>query len=498
MLLPTNSRKYKPLQISYTYLGEHRDNLRFWQEGLRLSDAGFTKGTPIRIRQVPEMSCFIIEVDKDNPNMTVSGRKKGEDVTPIIDINNQELEKTFGDMRLLRASYFPGKIIAQAHPQEFNRIVAMSDLESNIASGVVTMGTLCVGGGICSTAIKEGSEAEGLRVESEWVVDIENKYLQSLLDNTPVASDRTTIVHGAMNDVEVDQLSPVNVLNMSLPCTGFSPAGIAKNRLENPEAHSTAGTAILKAIETIEKKMPPVIWNENVKDFASSASAALLGSRLRQLGYHVSVGVFGGEMGTLENRERSIMLATHPSLSLTLNTLKAVMQKEACVRDILEPITLDDPMWKTYSYLADKEVRDKAAGKGFARQLLTGDETLVGVLGAGYAKARSTEPFLQHPTNPELSRLFTPLEHARLMKIPHRLVQNLSKTVAHQVMGQSGSYALFTAIGQFMASELKQKLLHREKCFSGKPVNEPAIASTVQRNSEPEPEYRPGTMSMNF
>jgi len=457
VLLPIKNPRHRPLQISYTRLGQKNGVLRFWQEGLRLTDAGFEPGQSIRANPIPELSTLIIEAGEGGH--TVSGRKNRytEHRTPIIDINNRKLEETFGDARLLRTSYYKGKLVVQAHSQEMNRITALDDFKTNLRAGALSMGSICVGGGVCSTAIKNGAELEGARIESEWLIDIENKYLQSLLDNTSVASDRTTIIEGAIGDVEAERLSPVNVLNISLPCTGFSKSGRAKNRLLNPESHKTAGTAIIKTLEIIEKLMPPVIWNENVESFASSASADLMAGRLKELGYHVEVGVYGGEMGTLEDRKRSILVASHPSLSLSLESLVPMMDKEDCLNDVLETIPLDDSSWKPYDYLAAKELRDIAEGKGFRRQLLSGEEKYCGVLGAGYAKARSTEPFIQHPEKHNLSRLLTETEHARVMKNSPRLVANMSKKLAHEILGQSGSGALFTALGSWLIKESRRK-----------------------------------------
>lgn len=467
MLLPTNSRRYKPLQISYTTLGSRRENPRFWQEGLRLSAAGFTPGAQFRRVVVPEAGAMILEITRSGGQThTVSSRARGEeDPLPIIDINNQELGEAFDQGQLLRVCYYKDKIITQIHSHDLNRHLAIQDFWANLRAGTLTMATVCVGGGITTAATKDGLQAVGIRAESEWVLDMESKYLQSLMDNTQVANNETMIVQGMLGQVEVDQLVPVNVLNLTLPCTGASTAG--RNRLKNPESHKTAGTTVLKAMEIVEKLMPPVIINENVVAWASTASADLMAGRLLELGYHIDVRECGGEFGTLEDRRRSIMVATHPSLALDMATLVPVMKKEGRLADVLEDIPLDDPMWKPYSYLAEKEARDIANGKGYRRQLLTGEEEGCGVLGRGYNKARSTEPFIQHPTNPELSRLLTEKEHAAVMKIPPELVRNVSKTVAHEILGQSGSYALFHALGQWLGTAAQAKLGMRDSFGPG-------------------------------
>lgn len=120
----------------------------------------------------------------------------------------------------------------------------------------------------------------------------------------------------------------------------------------------------------------------------------------------------------------------------------------------MDDVPLDDPMWKPYSYLAEKEKRDIEAGKGFRRQLLTPDAPEIGTIGRGYSKARSTEPFILHPQDDQLSRLLTVAEHARAKTIPHHLVQGESATRAHEVLGQSVIHSAFAAVGSLIAKTL--------------------------------------------
>jgi len=116
------------------------------------------------------------------------------------------------------------------------------------------------------------------------------------------------------------------------------------------------------------------------------------------------------------------------------------------VADVLEDVPLDSDTWRSYSYLADKEIRDKEAGKGFKRCLVDGSESKVPTIRRLYHKAGSTDTYVKHPDGLR-SRLFTPIEHARLKGIPERLIAGLSNTVAHEVLGQSVCYPVFVALG---------------------------------------------------
>lgn len=96
-----------------------------------------------------------------------------------------------------------------------------------------------------------------------------------------------------------------------------------------------------------------------------------------------------------------------------------------------------------------------AQGKGFAMQIVTAFDTKCPTITKGYAKVRSTDPKLQHPSNPDLLRQFTAAEHARIKGIPERLVSGLSATLAHELLGQSICYEPFRAVGRLIGAALK-------------------------------------------
>src|SRR3546814_9440259 len=70
-------------------------------------------------------------------------------------------------------------------------------------------------------------------------------------------------------------------------------------------------------------------------------------------------------------------------------------------------------------------------------QIIQPDSTKIATLTRGYAKIRSTDPKLQHPTDPTLLRQITPVEHARIKGVPEKMIEGLGITIAHQMLGQS-------------------------------------------------------------
>jgi DNA (cytosine-5)-methyltransferase 1 len=177
---------------------------------------------------------------------------------------------------------------------------------------------------------------------------------------------------------------------------------------------------------------------------------------MRDFGYDVSERILEGKaFGAMENRKRMCAVAVTKGLSFNFEDLEMPEVIERKVSEILDPIAADDPVWSEMPYLKTKEVSDKAAGKSFARQELTGSETGVPTVTRGYQKRRSTDPMLVNPENPNLLRLFTPGEHARIKGVPEHLITGLSATRAHEVLGQGICYAPFFAVGKLIGKAIK-------------------------------------------
>lgn len=59
-----------------------------------------------------------------------------------------------------------------------------------------------------------------------------------------------------------------------------------------------------------------------------------------------------------------------------------------------------------------------------------------------------------HPENEALARIFTPLEHCRLKGIPAYMVEGVSDTTAHQILGQSVIYPAFVAVAKQLGTSI--------------------------------------------
>lgn len=445
------------LQHSYVSVTKQRNERRIWLQGLRLTQAGFDKGERYRVDY--DMDTHTIQLVKDpHGNRLVSGRKKMDGYDPIIDLCNAEITQITQGVTRVRVDLTHGQITITTHHFESKKAEREDRLKTHLQQGFITKGDLCVGIGMAAGALKQGFDEQGLKTRLEWVVDRERRYLQVACDNNLAISQDTVLFEATLEELEPSLLRPVDLVQVSLPCTGHSIAGKSKNKIKMAEQHSTDATAIFGLMRTIECCNPSIIVSENVREAQNSATYILLKGMLEQMGYKIHEIVLDNKKsGSFECRVRYWFVAVSDTITqIDLNNIPAFTRRYQQLSDLLESISDDDPMWSDNTYLKDKQERDKAAGKGFAnRQLVTGKDTVIGAVGKGYAKRRSTEPFIIRGDGKE--RLLTPVEHARVKSAPEKLVENIPMTLAHEGLGQGIDWNQGRGIAQLLAITLKER-----------------------------------------
>lgn len=194
---------------------------------------------------------------------------------------------------------------------------------------------------------------------------------------------------------------------------------------------------------------------ENVPEYADSASSQILRHQLRDMGYVTHEAILkGADYGCLEGRIRWCMVAVTKGLDFSFDEMAPKLTEVKVLGDYLDDIPPDSPKYTAMSYLKTKEARDAEKGNSFSMQFVTPESTKVPTIRKGYHKGGSTDPYLRHPTDPELSRKFTGAEHARIKEVPEHLVEGLSETQKHELLGQGIVYAPFNAVGKRLAEHL--------------------------------------------
>lgn len=453
-------------------IGNHRGAPRVWIEGQQAEVAGFAPGQKYDVEV--RGKTVVLAANKDGSRV-VSSKKAGERQNPVIDLNSKELLAVFDGMSAVRVVAREGEIFLLPLASEIKKQERFARLREKLESGEpLAMGSLSFGGGVLSSAIHSGLHQEGV----EGRLAFANEIREELLEHASRANDawdRKTIPLAApMQELAFDEramahLPKVEVMEMGLPCSGASRAGRSKRGLEHPEEHPEVGHLVVSALVILAKANPAIVVLENVPEYATSASASILRNQLRDLGYTTHEKTFNGrEWGALENRTRWCMVAASEGIPFSFDQLVPPAAAPKKLGAYLDNIAPDDPRWSRMQGLKDKEVRDAAAGKGFKMQIFDADSEKIGTITKGYAKVRSTDPKIAHPTDPDLLRQLTPAEHARVKGVPERLVEGLAATTAHEILGQGIIYHPFEALGKHIAATLRN--------WDGRPAKLPAAA----------------------
>ena len=448
------------MHVSIQNIGEHRNHLRVWLQGEKLNAAGFGHKATYTYskRQGAVVLTRVAGNEAGVEIREVSGRKKNEGITPIIDFNNQDTSDMFKGLTRVRVVYGKHKIQICPLASEIRARERLEAARKRMnANEPLRFGSLAHGGGVLTHALSKGFELEGLKKKLVFA----NEYREELVDHAMQAnsawSKDTIALEGPMQEYAYDewvlsQLGQVDVLEAGLPCSGASVAGRAKRGLVHPEAHPEVGHLVAAFITFIARVNPLMILLENVTQYQNTASMDILRNYLRDLGYDVYENVLtGAEFNEMEDRKRMGMVAVTRGVPFDWNDLVRPQKVERHLSEILEDLPDDHPSWSEMTGLKAKEIRDKEAGKSFAMQIFEGSDTRIATMTKDMTKNRSTDPKIRHPRNPNLLRVPTPGEHAAAKGIPKELVDGLPATTAHQILGQSINYAPFVATGRLMA-----------------------------------------------
>lgn len=447
-------------------IGESRARPRLWLEGYQLERAGVQIGTRYELTSplADRIELRPVTDDRAGTTFTVSYRRRNGNQRPVMDIRSDKLREVFAQSEKVRVAIRDGRIVITANHLEAKMAERSSRLLAKVRDGKpLAFGSAFHGIGVLDKALHAGFKKAGIATFLKVAIELESAYLSASMRNNPeLFTNDSVAVCSDIRDVDLSRNAPqLDAFACGIPCTGASKSGKAKNSLEFAEDHSTAGTLFFDFLDAVKCLNPAIVVGENVVPYKNTASMAVIRSVLDSLGYHVHENTLKGkDFGVLENRERLVFVAICKRLPQTFDwaSIAFAATRHATLGDALEPVAENSPRWKTYEYLETKAKSDKEAGKNFARQLLDADATSCGCCGRGYAKGRSTEPFLKHPTNPLLSRLFTPVEHARVKGIPESIIEGISETTAHEGLGQSVIFPKFEAVGYLIASALAKAL----------------------------------------
>lgn len=440
---------------------EHRGSPRFWTEGLAPLKSGFKPGSKFVVTR--HGSGVLLKLDEAGDRKVSKKEYAGGKEVPVIDINSAEALQPFKGCEVVRVLFGPGQVVITPVASEVRRQRRLQRLKSKVQEGApLKTAGIAAGGGVLSHAVHAGLKDAGVPAH----LAAHNEIREDLADHASEHNDAirpdTQMLNVPLQELAFDEevmrrVGEVDIVELGLPCSGASVAGRTKRSLGIPEEHPDVGHLVVGALAMLAKMNPVACIFENVPPYASTASAQLIRQQLRDMGYVTHEReLFGPDFGSLEARKRWCLVAVTKGIDFDFEALFPEPFAVQTLSEVMEPAEAVADRWSPMTGLKAKQERDIAAGKGFLMQVYTGTERMVNTLTKGIAKNRSTDPKFQHPDNPDLLRIPTAREHARCKGVPERLIEGLSQTTAHELLGQGIVYQPFRQVAKHLGLALKK------------------------------------------
>lgn len=447
-----------------TKIGQHRGRPRLWLQGRKASQGGFHPGCRFSVRQDEHRKMLILSLD-ENGGRVVSRKGEGDAQVPVIDINSAADLAVFQGIDKVRVVVQTMRIIILPAAVELAKLERLERLNARLASKqALRIGSLSHGGGILSHALHAGLKDAGVESELVFANEIRPELLEHAAKHNDAWTSETIALAAPLQELAfdawaMDHLPKVEMLEAGLPCSGASVSGRARRGTSMAEEHPDVGHLVVPFLAVIAKVQPAIVVLENVKQYLNTASMCILRNHLRDFGYVVHETVLqAADWNVLEHRERMCMVAVTMGLEFNFDLIERPERLTRRLGEILDEVGLDDERWSMMSGLKAKQERDKEKGNSFAMQIVNEQSTSCPTITKGYAKIRSTDPKLRHPSNPDLLRQFSVKEHARIKGVPERMVEGMTQTMGHELLGQSICYAPFKAVGVLLGETLNSPI----------------------------------------
>lgn len=414
------------------------------------------------VRLTATYSKHRIEVDVD-PNGKKSVQNTGRGL--LVELKDKATATALSGLDVVVVRFEANKLVISARRCDLEKVQRERSLVRNIASGCITMASLCSGIGYSAFKITEGLKKQGLRAQMAFSNDIDPLAMALQIEGNPIWNNRTNealAINADIRDLNYDQIPFVNFVEVAYPCQGQSKLSPVERRDLN---HPEVGTLFVPIINVLRSLNPAVILIENTEAFVNSMTLDLM--RREMKGYRFeSIILNGYEWGDFEERKRACIVAVSDGLpDVNLNELvpPAFIARKP-ISTILENVCLDHVSWGVKPHIK-KKLHDKRLN--FKLNVYHGHEDKVASLVAGNQSPKINSPFIGHPSYNEtgLMRLFNVVEHARIRELPDKLFKLIvdvaeglypmvssrgSNTAAHRLLGNCPSPKAMVALGAYL------------------------------------------------
>jgi DNA (cytosine-5)-methyltransferase 1 len=413
-------------RISTTTIGRHKDAPRVWLEGRYLLDAGFEPTNRIEVEFTKGQ--VVIRLAKHGPRV-VSSKRQGQ--IPVLDLNSAALTEAFGPITTLQVHIAVGEItLTPSHTDILRATRCRNGKEGSIFSG----------GGLLSEAARLAGYQPAFAIEvNPQYADIYEKNHDAQMFNLSV------------ENIPLDQLPPVELLTLGIPCEPYSTArttkdGAKRDRSLPPEAHPLSDLTIWAAL-LIHKLNAATVVIEQAPGYLTSGAGYMMQHFLKRAGYTVEARVLDPrDYGEITGRRRSVIVAHSgsnfqwPQPSRATHTFADIRDDESTLQD--QYFTPDTKPW-----LINHWNTQIAKGNGFASAQLSDESTSVPCISKRYMAGQGTGAVVESKTRENCWRWLTLNEIRKLHRIPDSYqLSDTSKTLSGEVIGQGVIVSLFQKI----------------------------------------------------
>lgn len=441
-------------------LSTTKSGLRYWEENKELlSRSGFQPGDSISV----SYDRGRIEITKDENGKNTVSRKKGD--VPVIDIVNKKVSECFGDVKDVLVEMYEGRIVVTLTNLASKASERLIRMKNKIKSKVpLAMASLFMGIGGLDVSIASGLDAQGVCARLAWGNEMDTQIAELSLANNPLWKEGGKLMNMPVQDLDPAELGleKPDILLAGLPCVGHSSMQTDPNK--RGIFHPQAGLLFVDFLRIVYQCNPAVIVIEqssnfakdcsNPKDFtAQHAEFYTINRYLQDMGYNIHLKkVMGTEHGCLERRCRTLMVATTEGIEFEMPLPPENLEQKK-LGDYLEPFqSIPEKSWSEMAYLSRKT---QESSNNFSETLVDEESTQIPVFTATYAKRQPNTPIIKHPHSPELKRLATTQEHARIKGYDESLVAGASMSLGHKALGNSVQKPVFEFYGASLGAAIK-------------------------------------------
>lgn len=392
-----------------------------------------------------------LKVVKHGPRKVIRSKKNAS----IVELTNKAIDKFCAGAEYVSVTLRKGKIVISLHALEQLKKDRELSFIKMLSEGRITTASLYSGIGALAFHLHRGFSNLGISSEIQYANELDPTAAELNVNFNPIwenAGKNAQMVCDDIQSMDLDDLPQnIGLLEIAIPCVGYSRLTKSENK---DISHPLTGKLFIRTIELIRAINPCTLLIECTPGFRDSDTLGCITDQLKMLGYNYQVIMIkGSEHGDFEHRQRFCLFAISKgvqNLFPNLHDIKPSTVASKRFGSIMDKVSDVDAAWKTYEHV---KARNNMKHMGYRNVVINESTIHMPAMLASYGSPKSGQPFVSHPTNPQLQRMISVREHTKIRKLPHRLAEAIcmlsdgvllgrtrtGKTLAHKLLGNAVS-----------------------------------------------------------